>query len=209
MTSISLSVHAHLSILSSLMCRSCSWDQFVLRGRQTYHHFSLVSEEGLYSLQYKLTAGSYSTLHLLSNLTGTSGCDDYNLKPASQDVVAPAHSDKTHSGNTGLTHLPLMYVEQTHRNTLQEQFTHWLRQLKHEIPSLAGVTHMWVMILCRKTPSTSSMNMLTRSSEPTSSHDPKGPSVRTYRQKERSTTLNLKIATEHSGPFFYYFNSVN
>ena len=45
---------------------------------------------------------------------------------------------------------------------------------------------MCVMILCRKTPSTSSMNMLTRSSEPTSSHDPNGPNVRTWRQRHET-----------------------
>lgn len=42
------SLHAHLSILCSLMCRSCSCDQFVLRGLQAYHHFSLVSQEALF-----------------------------------------------------------------------------------------------------------------------------------------------------------------
>lgn len=57
---------------------------------------------------------------------------------------------------------------------------HWQA---NEFLFLWGAAYMCVMILCRKTPSTSSMNMLTRSSDPTSSEEPKGPSVRTYRER--------------------------
>lgn len=60
---------------------------------------------------------------------------------------------------------------------------------------------MCVMILCRKTPSTSSMNMLTRSSEPTASLEPRGPRVRTWREQEEElkyTWLEFFGLTHHS-----------
>lgn len=44
--------------------------------------------------------------------------------------------------------------------------------------------HMWVRILCKKTPSTSSMNIRTGSSRPMPSHDPNGPKDRTCRHTE-------------------------
>lgn len=49
----------------------------------------------------KLTLYLY-TVFLAAYLSSTSGCDVYNLKPSSQDVVAQTHS---HTGNTGLTYL--------------------------------------------------------------------------------------------------------
>lgn len=52
----------------------------------------------------------YSTACLNADFTHTSGCDVYNLKQASQDVVTKKTLTQTHNGNTGLIHLPLIYL---------------------------------------------------------------------------------------------------
>lgn len=73
------------------------------------------------------------------------------------------------------------------------KFTNGVFQSTKSLGSLR-ITYICVIILCRKTPSTSSMNIWTRSSEPTASLEPKGPIVRTYGQKGKSSTTFGSIA---------------
>jgi len=76
--------------------------------------------------------------------------------------------------------LPFIYPGQIHIKKLLS-----LSHANKTWTPRCGVTYMCVMILCRKTPSTSSMNMFTCSPEPASSQEPRGPSVRTYTHRNK------------------------
>lgn len=82
------------------------------------------------------------------------------------------------TNKSGCGHMSLLY-----RKHSEQMPCSFVQKKDKTVTTLWAATYMCVMILCRKTPSTSSMNMLTLSSEPTWSHDPNGPNICTCSRK--------------------------